>query len=183
MRVVGLENVDMVPSHGVTTTDSSRGTRMSTSLLYQRFGVVGYHYVRQAFAAGIPSSASNSRANGSAAPTAAPPPSGPRAASSRSFRALAHRQAANGPGTEGAARLLPRLWQDPPSQNQLRRSQETLHPFVRTLCPGTVATHDHPGCRRPSAGQLGHHQGDSSHASPAEIRQAQAAQTQADRHR
>ena len=25
---------------------------MSTSLLYQRFGVVGYHYVRQAFAAG-----------------------------------------------------------------------------------------------------------------------------------
>ncbi len=33
MRVVGLENVDMVPSHGVTTTDSSRGTRMSTSLL------------------------------------------------------------------------------------------------------------------------------------------------------
>jgi hypothetical protein len=51
-RVVGLEKVDRLPSPGVTTTDSSRGTRRSTSLLYQRFGVVGDHSVRQSFAAG-----------------------------------------------------------------------------------------------------------------------------------
>ncbi len=51
-RASALENVDMVPSHGVTTTDSPRGKRMSTSLLYHAFGIVGYHYVSQHFQEG-----------------------------------------------------------------------------------------------------------------------------------
>src|SRR5277367_4030166 len=52
MRFVGLENVDMVPSHGVTSTHSLRGIHMSTSLLYHGFGVVGYRYVSQSFKEG-----------------------------------------------------------------------------------------------------------------------------------
>src|ERR1700687_2795914 len=53
MRMLVLENVDMVSFHGVTTTSSLRGRAMSTTLLYHRFGIVGYRYVRQSFEAGI----------------------------------------------------------------------------------------------------------------------------------
>src|ERR1700693_601438 len=53
MRLVVLERVDMVSFHGVTTTSSLRGSAMSTSLLYHRFGIVGYRYVSQIFEPGI----------------------------------------------------------------------------------------------------------------------------------
>src|SRR5947207_13076733 len=53
MRMFVLENVDMASFHGVITTTSSKGPHMSTSLLYHRFGIVGYHYVRQLFEPGI----------------------------------------------------------------------------------------------------------------------------------
>src|SRR6185369_7469119 len=53
MRMFALERVDMVPLHGVTTTSSLRGSPMSTSLLYHRFGLVGYRYVRQTFEPGL----------------------------------------------------------------------------------------------------------------------------------
>src|SRR5581483_4661407 len=53
MRVVFLKKkVDRFPSHWATTKPPRRKT-MSTSLLYHRFGVVGYRYVRQSFEAGI----------------------------------------------------------------------------------------------------------------------------------
>src|ERR1700730_16443293 len=53
MRMCVLENVDMVSFHGVTTTHSSRGKRMSTTLLYRRFGIVGYSLVGEIFEPGI----------------------------------------------------------------------------------------------------------------------------------
>ena len=53
MRLLVLENVDMLAFHGVTTTSSLRGRGMSTSLLYHCFGVVGYRYVSQNFEAGM----------------------------------------------------------------------------------------------------------------------------------
>src|SRR5450755_4337364 len=53
MRMLVLENVDMVSFHGVTTTSSLRERPMSTSLLYHRFGIFGSHYVRQIFEPGI----------------------------------------------------------------------------------------------------------------------------------
>jgi transposase len=53
MRMVVLESVDMVSFHGVTSTSSLRERPMSTSLLYRRFGIVGYHYVSQIFEPGI----------------------------------------------------------------------------------------------------------------------------------
>ncbi len=130
--------MDMVPSHGVTTTDSSRGTRLSTSLLYQRFGVVGYHYVRQTFAAGAtffrieqPRERLRCSACGSAAVWGQ---GGVRAAR---FVQLAHRRnAANGYLEElkvPRVYCTMRLRRDPPGRNQLRRTQEALHPFVRTF--------------------------------------------------
>src|SRR4051794_19764231 len=42
----------MVPSHGVTRPSSPGGRRMSTSLLYHAFGIVGYQYVSQHFQEG-----------------------------------------------------------------------------------------------------------------------------------
>src|SRR5258708_22156185 len=53
MRMFVLENVDMVSFHGVTSTSSLRGRSMSTSLLYHRFGLVGYRQVREIFEPGI----------------------------------------------------------------------------------------------------------------------------------
>jgi transposase len=53
MRAVMVENVDMVSFHGVASTSSLRGIAMSTSLLYHRFGIVGYRYVRQDFEVGV----------------------------------------------------------------------------------------------------------------------------------
>src|SRR5438128_2578910 len=47
MRLLTLENVDMLSFHGVTTTSSLRGRGMSTSLLYHSFGISGYRYVSQ----------------------------------------------------------------------------------------------------------------------------------------
>ncbi len=125
MRVVGLENVDMVPSHGVTTTDSSRGTRLSTSLLYQRLSVSlattmsGKRLPPAStfFRIEQPRERLRCSACGSAAVWG-------QGGVERSFRALAHRQAANGPGTQGAPRLLLRLRRDPPGQNQLRRTKK-----------------------------------------------------------
>jgi transposase len=49
----GLEIVDMVAFHGVTSKGSLKGKHMSTSLLYHRFGIVGYRYVSQIFEASI----------------------------------------------------------------------------------------------------------------------------------
>src|SRR5260370_40638231 len=51
-RVFWFESVDMLPSHGVTFPISWRGRIMSTSLLYHRFGIVGYRYVSQDFISG-----------------------------------------------------------------------------------------------------------------------------------
>src|SRR6266478_3282067 len=53
MRMLVLESVDMVSFHGVTSTSSLRGRSMSTSLLYHRFGLVGYRQVREIFEPGI----------------------------------------------------------------------------------------------------------------------------------
>src|SRR5260370_18781425 len=53
MRMLVLEKGDMVSFHGVTTTSSLRGRSMSTSLLYYRFGIIGYRYVCQIFEPGI----------------------------------------------------------------------------------------------------------------------------------
>src|SRR5260370_40474621 len=53
MRLLILENVNMLAFHGVTTTHSLRGRGMSTTLLYHCFGVVGYHFVSQNFEAGM----------------------------------------------------------------------------------------------------------------------------------
>src|SRR3984885_8317309 len=53
MRMLAVESVDMVSFHGVTTTHSLRGRAMSTTLLYHRFGIVGYHYVKQIIEPGI----------------------------------------------------------------------------------------------------------------------------------
>src|SRR5271167_5272075 len=51
MRAVPLENVDMLPSHGVTQTTRGR-KHMSTSLLYHAFGLHGYTYRSQHFEGG-----------------------------------------------------------------------------------------------------------------------------------
>ncbi len=103
-----------------------------------------------------PSSASNSPANGSAAPRAVPLLSGARGRRCRSFRALPI-----GKQPTVLELKVPRVYCcDCGATRQVNKincaAPRSTHPFVRTLCPGTVATHDHPGCRRPSAGQLGH---------------------------
>jgi hypothetical protein len=52
MRVWVLEKVNMPSFHGVMQQGPRGGSRMSTSLLYHGFGLVGYRYVRREFREG-----------------------------------------------------------------------------------------------------------------------------------
>src|SRR5262249_31825244 len=71
----------------------------------------------------------------------------------------------------------------PPGGGGLRGSGEALHACLRALRPGTVRTHDHPGCGPASERELGHDQGDSEAAFAAAFQQTDAAEVAADCHR
>ncbi len=104
---------------------------MSTSLLYQAFGVVGYRYVNQSFREGRVS-----------------------------FRIEQPRERLRcrdcGKANVWCRGGVERRFRTVPIGG---KPVEIVFKVPRVLC--FACEHDHPGCRRPFAGQLGYHQGDS----------------------
>src|SRR5260370_27219969 len=87
----------------------------------------------------------------------------------------AHRPQTGAAAVQSAARVLLRLRPGATGQTGLRRAQEALHAGLRTLCPGVVPSHDHPGRRRAPPRRLGYRQGHPGALPATPLRQAQAA--------
>ncbi len=156
---------------------------MSTSLLYHMFGIRGYEYRRTEFYQGPRELHHRATPRDVfAAPSAVRRRSTPRDTRIGSCRPCPSAEADLRPPQGGSRHLLP-LRAHPPSQGPLRRSASDLHACLRTLRPGAVAAHDHPG-RGPAPGrQLGHHQGHPEAELASSLRQTEAQEPQGDRHR